>query len=265
MKRKKVQKNGLLCFASLALFLLFLIGNLGAGAGSQGATDYLLTLYGGRRADHFSLMLIMIFQTPWMLFLYVYASYFRKDFEQNYVYVFPRMGSKRHWLWQKTVSLFLQMSVSWLLLLAVSYAVGRAAGFAFHGSGMQYLQLYLGNVVGLFVLSFSQNLLSLWFGSTRSFLVELIFYIVCLIFACENYQNTVFAGVFSLLSPVLQQVLWHADAVVSPQTRAAYYPAVPGLSFWGNLLVCVLWFAAMYVFLYVTIERKDVMDFLKEE
>lgn len=261
----KIKKNIGLCLSSITLFLLFIVLATTSFNITDSSSDYLLSLYGGSKVTKDSLMLIIIFQTPWIMFLYVFASYFRKDFELNYVYVFPRIGSKRFWLKQKTVSLFLNMSAAWLFLFLVSFIFGKALGLAFNGSFILYLQLYLANVIGLFVLSFAQNLLSLWLGSTRSFLIELVFYMLCFTFACVNYQNKNVVRMFTLLTPISQQLLWHSDAAVSAQTRAAYYPAVPNLSFGLSLLICVIYFTAMYAFLYITIEKKDVMDFIKEE
>lgn len=261
----KIKKNVLLCLSSIALFLLLLFVKTASLSSAGGSSDYLLSLYGGNKATKDSLMMIMIFQTPWVMFLYVFASYFRKDFELNYVYVFPRIGSKRLWLREKTVSLLLNMSVAWLFLFLVSFVIGKASRFAFSGSFILYLQLYLANLVGLFVLSFAQNLLSLWLGGTRSFLIELIFYMGSLALACVNYQNENVIRAFTLLTPISQQLLWHSDAAVSTQTRAVYYPAVPDFSFGLSLLICVVYFTVMYAFLYITIEKKDVMDFIKEE
>lgn len=256
----------LLCGLSVLALLLSALGNLVQRTPDMTLASCFLQSFGGVKPDRSALLQIIIFQIPWILFLYAYALFFRYDFEIDYVYVFPRVGTKRRWLFKKTVSLFFHIAVAWGSLFLLTAAVAVAVRVPISGGFRLYAQLYLTNVLALFVLAFAQNLLSLLIGSTQSFLVELFLYILAIIFAVYTYGSGLWNGWFLALLPTAgQMLLWHTDAAVSASVRAGFYPASPYFLLWQSWLVMLAGFVVLYGLLYSMIEKRDLMGFVKEE
>lgn len=231
---------------------------------------FFLQVFGGSlepsSKDNNVIFAIFFFNIPWLLLLYVFAPLFQKDFEIQYVYVFTRVGSKQKWLFQKTGALFLQICLSWGLLFLLTIVVGAALGCVWRGSALLYIQIFTLEVLGLFTLSFAQNLLSMKLGIIQSYIVALCGYAVAIFAAVAFYRNESVSGwLFPLLPTAGQMALWHADTAILPETRQLFFTGAAGFQVWKSILMDVAYIAVCYVAAACYLRKADLIDFVKEE
>lgn len=268
MKQKKVLRCFLYCVLAILAFFLLLYQQ-GSMPLDPHMDTYFLQVFGGVRVDTTDTSVILsvfFYNIPWILFLYVFASLFQKDFEVQYVYVFTRIGSKQRWLRQKTAELFLHICISWGLLFVAAFAFGAGFGFALRGSALLYIEIFVLQVLGLFTLSFAQNLLSMKMGITQSYILALCCYALAIIAGVLLYQNANVTGWLLPLFPTAgQMLLWHADAAVLPETQAVFFAGATGFSVWKSIAVEFLYIAVLYVGTALYLQKADLIDFVKEE
>lgn len=268
MKRKKLLSCLLYCILAILAFFL-LLHQQGSMPLDKHMDTYFLQVFGGVRVDTTDtsvILSIFFYNIPWILFLYVFAPLFQKDFEVQYVYVFTRIGSKQKWLLQKTTQLFLQIFVSWGLLFAAAFAFGAGFGFALRGPALLYIQLFALQVLGIFTLSFAQNLLSIKMGITQSYIVTLCCYALAIMVGVLLYQNANVTGwLFPLLPTAGQMLLWHANAAVLPETLAVFFAGAAGFQVWKSIAVDLIYIVVLYVGTAFYLQKADLIDFIKEE
>ena len=172
MRRKTIGRFLLRSLLSIIAFAISIVNALQMENGNLAA--FFLNLFGGippALGDSSMVFVLLFLNIPWILMLYLFAPLFLQDFSVQYVYLFTRVGSKGRWLWQKTARLFLQVCVSWGMVFLLCGLVGAACGFSPVGSPVLYVELFALEVLGVFTLSFAQNLLSLKLGLTQSFVL----------------------------------------------------------------------------------------------
>lgn len=269
MKRKKHMQFLMRSVLAILAFLLLFVQQ-GGMLPDRHMDVFFLQLFGGSlepSGGESSLIFAIFFlNIPWLLLIYVFAPLFQKDFEVQYVYVFTRVGSKQKWLFQRTGTLFLQICLSWALLFLLTAAVGAGLGCAWRGSPLLYIQIFALEVLGLFALSFAQNLLSMKLGITQSFVVALCGYAVAIFAAVAFYRNESVSGwLFPLLPTAGQMALWHADTAILPETRQLFFTGAAGFQVWKSIVMDVIYIAVCYVAAACYLRKADLIDFVKEE
>ena len=267
MRRKTIGRFLLRSLLSIIAFAISIVNALQMENGNLAA--FFLNLFGGippALGDSSMVFMLLFLNIPWILMLYLFAPLFLQDFSVQYVYVFTRVGSKGRWLWQKTARLFLQVCVSWGMVFLLCGLVGAACGFSPVGSPVLYVELFALEVLGVFTLSFAQNLLSLKLGLTQSFVLAVCVYAGALLLSAALYTQPVFSGYLMPLLPTAgQMALWHPDLAVSDALRAQFFDGAAGFFVWKSLLVEILYYAALFLGSALYFRKADLIQFIKEE
>ncbi|WP_326975312.1 hypothetical protein ACRQU7_01430 [Caproiciproducens sp. R1] len=218
--------------------------------------------------EQVNIMSVLLFTVSNLLIFFSTGNLFLEDMKVSYVYIFPRIGTKRTWLRQQTFGLLLWIAFFWIVIFLLAFCFAGAAGLEAQGSALFYVEQYLCTMLSSFLLSFLQNLLSLHTGSSQAFIITACIFVGSLFVGMFTYQTALWNGwLFALLPPVGQILHWHPDAAIPQavrQTLASYAP-VPGFALWKSFVVLLIYWILLYGYLYLKIEKADLMDLIKEE
>ena len=256
---------------ALLIYLIPLVGNLRyAGELGNSILAYSLLTFGGpqinERTDIFTFIVGIV---PPFVLLYVFSDLMRQDCEISCTYVFTRYGSRKKWFLQKMLQLFLQIFITFLLLFLSATLLGLVFGLkvsSFSGPAFQaYCGLLFCNVGALFVLAFLQNVLSLWYGSTPSFLAAAILYLLGVFLAFLLYSKNPGGNLaLSFFPSTCQMYLWHDDVSVPQMVHMIQPTPFTGLHLAGSYGIIALeslliGFVGCHFF-----EKSDLINMLKE-
>lgn len=256
---------------ALLIYLIPIVGNLRyAGELGNSSLAYSLLTFGGlqisERMDIFTFIVGII---PPFVVLYVFSDLMRQDCEISCTYVFTRYGSRKKWFLQKMLQLFLQIFITFLLLFLSAILLGLVFGLKASSFSEPAFQAYCGlllcNAGALFVLSFLQNALSLWYGSTPSFLVAAILYLAGVFLASMLYSKKPSGNLaLSFFPSTCQMYLWHDDVSVPAIVHMIQPTPFTGLHLAGSYGIIALesffiGFIGCHFF-----EKSDMINMLKE-
>lgn len=231
-------------------------------------TFYLMVFSLAGPMNHVNILLLIEWFMVYLLFFFALGNSFLEDFQINYLYIFPRIGTKRKWLCQQTQYLFFKTAVFWALLFCIAFLYTQFFSFAKTQNAIFYIELYVGLLLSSFCIVFLENVLSLQLGAALSFIIGSSVFLFSILIGMFLYDSNPLHGwLFSIIPTLASLLQWHSDSSVLETVRGGYfsYPALDGFTLLKSWGISFLYFIVMYLYLYKMIEKKDSMNFVKEE
>lgn len=232
---------------------------------------YYIFVFGGLRiGGEIDIVSILTGIIPSFSMIYAFSNVMRQDCAINYIYVFTRLGRKRRWFFQRVLQLYLQILLTFLILFLFTFLIGSFFHLRPSPNTIALMQLYCNlifcNVGTIFLFVLLQNLLSLWHGSTQSFLITALFYSASIIIACLLYNKNFIGNVILFFLPSSSQMyIWHIDSSV-PQIINTLYPnPLKGFRLADSgLILCLQLFIVGAVGHWV-FQKRDLAEMIQEE
>lgn len=263
---KKLLRAAARCFLAMLPFLFPMACELPVTRESKDMGSYFLSVFGGPASSEGDVASLLLELAPSILILYLFSGIMLEDCAISYVYVFPRMGRKDAWLWKKALWLLAQIAFTFLLAFAVCFIFGIVAGFRAKPGWALYVRLFVFQCGVLFSMAFAQNFLSLRHGRTQSFVVTLIFYIVCVEGGALLPKAGPAAGfAASLLPPVSQIYAYHADCPRPAGADVAHAAPIAGFTTLRTVMVLSAFFVLCYGAALAALKKKDLAELMKGE
>lgn len=198
---------------SYVLFLLPVFLSLRNKGTQSSLASLFLSGFGGPYAyPSFAVIPLFHFLAPNLYCLFLFSDFMREDCIVSYVYVFTRLGSKKQWLFAKTIRLLGEIALFFLVLFLVTFLLGTCFGLSlsFSELGAILPPLFLLNVGTIFLFSLLQNFISLPLGSATAFFITAFLYIFGCVLALLLYYKDFNQALFLfVLLPSNQMLLWH--------------------------------------------------------
>lgn len=188
----------------------------------------------------------------------------RKDCTICYVYVFPRIGSKKRWLIQKTLLLLKAVSLFYLILFLMVFLLAACVGFPVPYPDLVKILpgLFLLSVGTIFLFSLIENFLSLPLGSASAFFIVAFLYSTSCILSLLLYHAGLHYSLFLfVLLPSNQMFLWHE---IGFNIGTVPYHPIPNFFVWQSILVLILYSLLIYRIFRILFLRCDMSQLLKE-
>lgn len=214
-----------------------------------------------------TLLLIEWFMV-YLIFFFAVCNSFLEDFQINYLYIFPRIGTKRKWLHQQTLYLLLKTAVFWALLFCIAFLYTQFFSFAKAQNAIFYIELYIGLLLSSFCIVFLENVLSLQLGAALSFIIESSVFLLSILIGMFLYDSNPLNGwLFSMMPTLASLLQWHSDSYIIKSVKDGYfsYPPLNGFTLLKSWGISFLYLIVMHQYLYRMIEKKDSMNFVKGE
>lgn len=271
MKPRKFLYRSHRYFLILLIFLLPLLRNASLPESfNNNIFAYFIHNFGGVYATQsIDMMYLIMSVVPNLFLIYMFSDMMREDCLVNYVYVFTRMGKKQKWLFQKTAQLFLQALTTYTLLFGLSFVIAGVAGLRFHSFDFSLFKMiadiFLLNVLSIFLMIFLQNFLSLPFGSTLSFLFVMLLYLLSLIAAFIFFHTGGASNVIlKLLIPSNQMYIWHMDAHAIPGAEELLNNPLNGFRVEYSLTILIIYIIVSYRIARYFFIKCDSTEMMKE-
>lgn len=253
----------------VVVFLLFLFPvllNLSSGISEKDSlTTLFLSYFGGPFAyPSLAVVPLFLFLGPNLFLLFVFSDFMREDCIISYVYVFPRVGGKKRWLFRKTLRLLKAVSCAYLILFLLVFLLGVWLGLPVSYPELAKILpgLFLLNIGTIFLFSLIQNFLSLPLGSAAAYFIIAFLYVSSCILSLLLYNDGLHYSLFLfILLPSNQMLLWHEFGL---NIDAIPYNPIPKFVVWQSFLVLVLYSLLSYWIFRFLFLRYDMSQLLKE-
>jgi len=225
----------------------------------------LLSLSGVNILNSPNFTALLFYITPYILTIYIFSDFMRNDFFINYAYVFTRMGKKDRWL--RSTSLRLQVNIAALFLMLE--IIGTITGIA---SGLKIVKLsedvffmliftWLLNYLAMFGIILFQNVLSLRLGSSVSFLLTTVFYMLSLYLP---FFLPKLSSLWRLMLPINQMYILHSDRLRDSIGVLLSGNPINDFPIWFSVCLLLLTVILTYQISKRMLLKSDLSDFIKE-
>lgn len=258
-------------FIAIFCFIFIFIRNAGfeLPVDAENVLNYYKLCFGGipstGQFDIGSISLYLILNT---IVLYCFSDFFKHDCLINYVYVFTRRGNKKTWLGRKTISLILNIFILYLIAFFFAYIISKRYGLQFCINNMSIssiFSMFILNIFSLFVLSFIQNFLSLRIGITQSFLIEIIYYVFCIVLALTLFNvNKNLNLLLFFLIPSNQMYLWHTGCTENNLSGYIFGNSLVNFELIHSYMILSLYTIITYIIARYIFEKLDLTEIIKE-
>jgi len=255
----------------LLIFLMPFIRNISSARFSgNNAYGYFLFCFGGLyAASSLDVMTLLLFLVPQFLLIYLFSDIMQEDCLINAIYVFPRMGKKQKWLFQKTIQIFSRIVIAFAFLFFLALILAIFSGMSFEPFNAaifkMLLDMFFFQVLSIFLFSFLQNFLSLQYGSAQSFFLVVLLYTALLGIALVSYHSGVPAFLLALLIPTNQMTIWHCGLPSVPGAEGLLGNPLNGFKTWYSYLILIGFSVLCYRIARHIFLQRDSIEMMKEE
>jgi hypothetical protein len=268
MRKKQLINNVMYRILPASVFFIIpMIKNISMSQQVGTMESYFVFNFDGPMPIANDIVLLFFQLVPSIIILYLFSGIMLEDCSISYVYVFTRIGKKEPWLRKKATNILLQIMAVFALSFLFCLILGAVSGFYFESLNISlYVRLFIFQCGTLFLLSFIQNFVSLSQGRTKSFILILIFYVVCIIFGfILKNMNPILDIIISLLPPNSQMYSWHSDCPLPEGTELAFGEPISGFTTIRTLAVLCVCFFVFYAVAYQILKKRDLAEIMKGE
>lgn len=229
---------------------------------------YKLSFGGIPSTGQFDIGSISLYLISNTVVLYCFSDFFKRDCLINYVYVFTRRGNKKTWLERKIISLLLNIFVLFLIVFFIAYIISKCYGLQFCINNMSIssiFSMFFLNIFSIFVLSFIQNFLSLRIGITQSFLIQIIYYVFCIVLTLSLFNvNKALNLLLFCLIPSNQMYLWHNGCTENNLLVYVFGNSLINFKLIYSYIILSLYTIITYIIARYIFEKLDLTEIIKE-
>ena len=253
-------------FIFLSYLLLFLLQSYALRQSGGNALAVIPRSLGGVDLfEHPDFSSLLFYTTPILITIYLFSDYMRNDLLISYTYVFPRYGKKCHWLRVISSRLFVELLILYALLELSAIVIALICGLRWDNVNMEHvlflLTTLLLTLLGMFAAVFIQNVLSLRFGSSTTYLLIAITY-------CASLYLPVFlpgySSIWRFLIPVNQMYILHSDRVSAVGDVKLFASAIERFPIWFSIGFLLVLIVVIYEIAKILFMKSDVSNFVRE-